>query len=221
MLKFVATIAAALCAICAQPVLAADASEFQLTPANVKQAESVAQRVAKELSPLFDREIQVAVIERREATPMASTVSKLGTCIIIINKTSAAWRNWALFYTRGQLTAEEIYEFAAVHEVAHCVNKQFTNNAPMKQLSEGRDSETYADLFALTHLAQSKQASDMKRIVDSVIHIREGFSGFFAASHSTSGAIKKVYAELLDAVPAGRNLQQTLSQSINLFQKAA
>jgi hypothetical protein len=201
---------------------AATPEEFELNEANVKAVEQTARRMARELSPLLEKPIRVAVVERSEPTPMASTISRAGTCVVIVNKTSAAWSNWAMFYSRGKLTAEEVFEFAAAHEIGHCVNKQLPDNAPMQKLSAGRQSETYADLFALAHLAQTKSPEDMKRILDSLISIREGFSSFFFSSHATAGAIKKVYADLVNSAEAeGRNLQETLSYSFDLYAKSA
>ncbi|HEX4856454.1 MAG TPA: hypothetical protein VFV28_06545 [Limnobacter sp.] len=200
---------------------AAPPQEFQLTDTSVRQVEQTARRMARELSPLLAQPIRVAVVERSEPTPMASTISRSGTCVVIVNKTESAWQNWAMFYTRGKLTAQEVFEFAAAHEIAHCVNKLLPENAPMQTLSAGRQSETYADLFALAHLAQEKSPEDMKRILDSVISIREGFSSFFFSSHATAGAIRKVYEQLLNAEGTDRSLQETLSLSFDLYAKSA
>ena len=198
----------------------AHADDYVPTVESVQQVEGVSQRAVASLSSLFPNGVRAVVVDRPEPTPMGALVTRAGQCIIVINRTGPAWAQWHFFFERGQLTADEVYEFAALHEIGHCVNKLYPQTVSGLPLKSGRDSETYSDLFALAYMAQTRDAAQMQRIVDSVIRIREGFESFFSSSHATAGAIQRAYAELMGNVAAQKSVTEVVVLSADLYRKA-
>ena len=199
--------------------------------ASLDQAELISKKVANDLQPLLAKRIQVVRVERSENTPMATVVTKSGICVLILNTTPSAWAQWHHFMGRGKLSAEDTFEFAAAHEIAHCINKPGTlaqavrNSAPGMEISglnlpAGKQSETFADLFSLAYMRQQRDSDTMKRILHSVIHVRKGFGGFFFNTHATSKAIEKASEALLAFTIQPETKVNLVTFSLNLYQKA-
>lgn len=208
----------------AQPLieLAAISADFQIvedlpaTPENVGRALELTQTVATKLAPLFDLPIKVAALERKEVSPMLSTVSSKGDCIVVINRGKHAWSYWEPFLVHGVLTVDELFEFAALHEIAHCFNKLGPDANYMDYLQAGRPSESFSDIFALSMMSAVREDFEMKRIVDAVIEIRSSYNPVIYSSHNTSKNIRRVYDRLVYKTPAYKNVFLLANHAIKL-----
>jgi len=202
--------------------LAAISSDFRIveelpaTPQNVGRALEITNQVAAKLGPLFDLPVKVAALDRKEISPMLSTVSSKGDCIVVINRGKHAWSYWEPFLTHGVLTVDELYEFAALHEIAHCFNRLGPETNYMDSLKAGRPSESFSDIFALSMMSEVREDFEMKRIVDAVIAIRSSYNPIIYASHNTSRNLKKVYDELVYETPVHKNIFLLANHAVEL-----
>jgi hypothetical protein len=206
-----------------QPVqLAAISADFQVveelaaTGENISQVYDITLNVAKKLAPLFDLPIKVTVLERKEASPMLSTLSAQGGCIVVVNRNRQAWAQWEPFLTHGVITLEELYEFAALHEIAHCFNKLGPEANYMDFLKPGRPSESFSDIFALSMMSDVREDFEMKRIVDAVIEIRASYNPVLYYSHNIVGNLRKVYDELVYKTPVYKNVFLLAAHAVKL-----
>jgi hypothetical protein len=206
-----------------QPLeIAAISSDYQIveelhaTPENIGRAFELTQAMASKLAPLFDLPIKVAVLERKEVSPMLSTVSSKGDCIVVINRGKHAWSYWEPFLVHGVLTVDELYEFAALHEIAHCFNKLGPDANYMQYLEAGRPSESFSDIFALSMMSDVREDFEMKRIVDAVLEIRASYNSIIYSSHNTTKNIRKVYDQLVYKTPAHKNVFLLANYAIRL-----
>lgn len=202
--------------------LAAISSDFRIveelpaTPQNVARALEITTQIAAKLGPLFDLPVKVTALERKEISPMLSTVSSKGDCIVVINRGKHAWPYWEPFLTHGVLTVDELYEFAALHEIAHCFNKLGPEANYMDSLQTGRPSESFSDIFALSLMSEVREDFEMKRIVDAVIAIRSSYNPIIYSSHNTSKNLKKVYEQLVYKTPVHKNIFLLANHAVKL-----
>lgn len=203
-------------------VLAAISSDFRIveelpaTPQNVARALEITSQIAQKLGPLFDLPVKVTSLERKEISPMLSTVSSKGDCIVVINRGKHAWPYWEPFLTHGVLTVDELYEFAALHEIAHCFNKLGPEANYMSSLKAGRPSESFSDIFALSMMSEVREDFEMKRIVDAVIAIRSSYNPIIYSSHNTSKNLQKVYDQLVYKTPVHKNIFLLANHAVKL-----
>lgn len=205
--------------------IAAISSDYQIveelpaTPENIGRVFELTQAIANKLAPLFDLPIKVSVLERKEVSPMLSTVSSKGDCIVVINRSKHAWSYWEPFLVHGVLTVDELYEFAALHEIAHCFNKLGPDANYMNYMQPGRPSESFSDIFALSMMSEVREDFEMKRIVDAVIEIRSSYNSLIYSSHNTTKNIRKVYDQLVYKTPVYKNVFLLANHAIKLSQQ--
>jgi len=199
--------------------------------ASVELAEETSKQVASSIQPLLAKRIRVIRVERSENTPMATAVTKSGICVLMINTTPRAWSQWHYFLGKGKLSQTDAFEFAAAHEIAHCINKPNTLSLEARTSAEGaevtglnlppgRQSETFADLFGLAYMSQSRSADNMRRLLHSVIHIRRSFGGFFFNTHATASSIQKASEALLAHTQTKNEPNSLVTFSVDLYQQS-
>ncbi|HEX4855684.1 MAG TPA: hypothetical protein VFV28_02670 [Limnobacter sp.] len=202
--------------------LAAISADFQIveelaaSSENISHVQRVTQDVARKLAPLFDLPVKVVVTERKEASPMLSTLTRQGECLVIVNRNEQAWPQWEPFLTHGVITLEELYEFAALHEIAHCFNKLGPDANYMDFLKPGRPSESFSDIFALSMMSDVREDFEMKRIVDAVIEIRASYNPLLYYTHNTAGNLRKVYDLLVYKTPVYKNVYLLAAHAVKL-----
>lgn len=201
---------------------AAISSDFQVVEElaasreNISQVHQATLNVARKLAPLFDLPIRVSVLERKEASPMLSTLTTNGECIVVVNRNERAWPQWEPFLTHGVITLEELFEFAALHEIAHCFNKLGPEANYMDFLKPGRPSESFSDIFALSMMSDVREDFEMKRIVDAVIEIRASYNPLLYYTHNTASNIRKVYDQLVYQTPVHKNVFLLANHAVRL-----
>lgn len=166
----------------------------------------------KQVAPLVINKYQfelpakprLAIVHRPERTPVAATTSPTKGCIVILNTNKKSWRQWNAFFERQTLTKEEVFEFALLHEVGHCVNK--VNPSPFEP---GADSEAFADAYAFSLLKQTLTPKDYLRHLDAIIESRKnmGFMALFTG-HDTSETLNLIRAEHLAQAKTGLKTEQ-------------
>lgn len=165
---------------------------FEKSEENIQTVLRTVNSVTRSFDSLFNRPIKVVAVERPEATPIAAVVSKKGWCIVVVNTSSSGWKNWNLVFAPNGISKEEAIEFAAAHEVGHCLNKQAAEKSPEQwQMLRGSDSELYADLFALSYLKGTRSQDDFDRLFESIVSFRKQFNFVFHRSHAISSRLLK------------------------------
>jgi len=198
---------------------------------SISLAVDISKSVAKSLQPLLEKPIVVLRVKRNENTPMATVVTKNGTCIVMINAKSEAWSQWHYFLGMAKLNQQDTFEFAAAHEIAHCINKQailsedqsqrmITDDLSSLNLAPGRPSETFADLFGLAYISERRCASDLKNILQAVIKVRRSFGSSWLNTHATSASIIRASHLLLSHVHENKKADNLVSFSMALYRKS-
>lgn len=199
--------------------------------ASVELAEEISRQVANSIQPLLAKRIRVIRVDRSETTPMATVVTKSGICVLMINTRPRAWSQWHHFLGNSKLSQTEAFEFAAAHEIAHCINKPNTLSVDVRisaegaevtglNLPPGRQSETFADLFGLAYMSQKRSSDEMRHLLNSVIHIRRSFGGFFFNTHATASSIQRASEALLANTQTKNEPNSLVTFSVDLYQQA-
>lgn len=174
---------------------------FEKNEGNLREVLANVRAVANSLNPLFAQPIKVVSVARPEATPIAVVIHKKLGCIIVVNSSTNGWNNWGLLFNVGTINRKEAIEFAAAHEIGHCLNKEISNNSPEQwSLLTGSDNELYADIFALSYIHGTRSQKDFARIFESTVKFRKQFNFFFNPSHAISARLSKS-REFFEHVP--------------------
>lgn len=174
------------CCLYASKPFASPEAEFRLLG-------QVAQRVVSGFQFELAHKPRLVSVHRPEKTPVAATTTKSGQCVVILNTNPSSWSGWTPFLKSQTLSKEEVFQFAVLHEIGHCVNK-----ASAKPLSPGLGSESFADAYAFFQLKSTLSDSDFLRHLDAIIEARKsmGFMSLFSG-HNTSKTLESIRAEFL------------------------